>query len=127
MVTVKESLQVVWCESCHWCASYFTTDNRFISRSPVWGTNKLESLPIPVSEQYRLDSDQSVALVLDSSTKVEWDFTRSSLGKDDAQITIFQSFQTQTNLDCFGTIVLILTHVVNNHNVYAFKLAQLIP
>ena len=44
----------LFCDSCFWCASYFNSKSVSIAKCPSCHNNKIERLPIPKVNLYKL-------------------------------------------------------------------------
>ena len=54
---VTERINFLLCESCFWCASYFNSYRKEVSKCPTCGRANVESMPISHDEIYTFNYD----------------------------------------------------------------------
>jgi hypothetical protein len=59
-----ERINFLLCESCFWCASYFSNYRKVVSKCPTCSSNCLESMPISHNEVYTFNHDPKRGVTL---------------------------------------------------------------
>ena len=61
---VTERINFMLCESCFWCASYFNSYRKEVSKCPTCGRANVESMPISHDEIYTFNYDHQRGVTL---------------------------------------------------------------
>ena len=61
---VTEEINFLLCESCFWCASYFSNYSEVVSKCPTCGNDNVESMPILHDEVYTSNHDPKRVVTL---------------------------------------------------------------
>ena len=66
-IEVSDKINFLLCESCFWCASYFSNYRRVVSKCPTCNSNCVESMPISPDEVYSFNYDPKRGVTLSFS------------------------------------------------------------
>lgn len=61
---VTQRINFLLCESCFWCASYFSIYREVVTKCPICGNDNVESLPISHNEVYSFNYDPKRGVTL---------------------------------------------------------------
>ena len=60
----SDKINFLLCESCFWCASYFNNYRMVVTKCPICGNKKIESMPISHDEVHTSSHDPKRGVTL---------------------------------------------------------------
>ena len=60
----SDKINFLLCESCFWCASYFNNYRMVVTKCPICGNKKIESMPISHDEVHTSSHDPKHGVTL---------------------------------------------------------------
>ena len=63
-IEVSDKINFLLCESCFWCASYFNNYRMVVTKCPICGNKKIESMPISHDEVHTSSHDPKHGVTL---------------------------------------------------------------
>ena len=63
-IEVSDKINFLICESCFWCASFFNNYRMVVTKCPICGNKKIESMPISHDEVHTSSHDPKHGVTL---------------------------------------------------------------